>query len=682
MQRALLNNQPADKLPALQGWQRGFLLSTLLLAFAHAIWQLDAKAMWWDESLSLQRAESDWGSLLRGILVMSDGVSSVATTDQHPFLFFLVQGILLRVAGISEFVLRFPSVGAATLLVAIIWVVARNYVRGAVLPAATPYWAVLLAAINPFLLWYGQEARPYALWAALALLHCYLLLRLVQQPVPSTRLWAGYVLVTLLHLSTHYYAIFVLPVHALAIFVLLLPRYRLRAVLIGSGILGVGVIIALWLATIVLGQGGGGNFSRIGLPILLADLLNAFSMGLSVNIDNVRWLNWLFGLLVLIGLGTAIRTRPVMRRGGWLLPSLIAVPITAVIIMSQIQPGYMNARHLSLLVGFFILAAAGGLAVIWRYQRYVSMALAAVLVAGIAYSTYNYFTAIQYSKDDYRAMGHYLEANLLPGDLLLLSPSFSWRIFDYYLPTDQVDRAAARGVTIATQNMPLLNDEWDATFALLTDASRHYRRIWLARSGTHPFLDPEGRVKSWLLEHSAVHLKETKFHSSDSFLTLDLFLPIVPVAEGEVSTMTHRLDVTFGEQIRLVGYDVTAPIDPTNALPITLYWQIRAKTDLHYKYILRLSEVGSGPQATRVAVTEREPYDGVIPTSVWDPGKTIIEYSELPLKDLPFTPDKHYQLTLQIYRADTFEKLPLTTLDPTLTAIDEQTVLLPLPLFD
>lgn len=678
MQRALLNNQPADKLPALQGWQRGFLLSTILLAFAHVSWQLDAKAMWWDESLSLQRAESGWGSLLRGLLVMSDGVSSVATTDQHPFLFFLVQGLLLRVAGISEFVLRFPSVAAATLLVAISWVVARNYARGAVLPAATPYCAALLAAINPFLLWYGQEARPYALWAALALLHYYLLLRLVQQAVPRARLWAGYVLVTLLHLSTHYYAIFVLPVHALAIFVLLLPRYRLRAVLIGAGILAVGVIIALRLATIVLGQGGGANFSPIGLPILLADLLNAFSMGLSVNIEDVRWLNWLFGLLVLIGLGTAIRTRPVMRRGGWLLPSLIAVPITAVIIMSQIQPGYMNARHLSLLVGFFILAAAGGMGVIWRYQRYVSVAVAAILVTGIAYSTYNYFTAIQYSKDDYRALGRYLEANLLPGDLLLLSPSFSWRIFDYYLPTDQIDHAAARGVTIATQNMPLLNDEWDATFAMLTDASRHYRRIWLARSGTHPFLDPEGRVKSWLVEHSAVHLKETKFHSSDSFLTLDLFLPTAPVAEGAVSTITHPLDVTFGEQIQLVGYDVAAPIGPTNALPITLYWQITAKTDLHYKYILRLSEVGSEPQDTRFAVTEREPYDGVIPTSVWDPGKTIIEYSELPLKDLPFVAGQHYQLTLQLYRADTFEKLPVTTLDPTIITVDEQTILLPL----
>ncbi len=678
MQRTVLTDRRADQMPPAQHWQRAFLLGIILLAFAHAIWQLDAKAMWWDESLSLQRAESGWASLLRGTLIMTDGVGSIATTDQHPFLLFLLQGLLLRVAGISEFVLRFPSVAAATLLVPIGWAVARNYVRWQVLPSSTPYWAALLLAINPFLLWYGQEARPYALWAALALLHYYLLLRLVQPARQHKRLWAGYLLITLLHLSSHYYAIFVLPVHALALFFLLLPRYRLRALLIGSGILAVGAAIALRLATIVLGQGGGGNFSPIALPILLADLLNAFSMGLSVDIDDVRWLNWVFGGLMLIGLSAAIRTRPAIRAGGWLLPALIAVPITAVMLMNQIQPGYMNARHLSLLVGFYVLAAAGGLGVIWRYQRYASGVLTAILVAGMLYSTYKYFTAPQYSKDDYRAMGRYLETNLLPGDLLLLNPFFSWRIFDYYLPTAQIDRAAARGVMIGAQNMPLVNDRWEATFALLADASQTYRRIWLARSGTHPFLDPEGRVKGWLLDHSAIHLKEIKFHSSDSFLTLDLFLPQVPVVEGDVPTITRPLAVTFGEQIRLVGYDLAQPIGPTNALPITLYWQINEKTDQRYKYILRLSEMADTTPGIEVALTEREPYDGVIPTSVWDPGKTIIEYSELPLKTRPFDVRKRYQLTLQLYHADTFEKLPVTAHDPAITLVDEQTILLPL----
>ncbi|MCB0190044.1 MAG: hypothetical protein KDE31_37490, partial [Caldilineaceae bacterium] len=355
------------------------------------------------------------------------------------------------------------------------------------------------------------------------------------------------------------------------------------------------------------------------------------------------------------------------------------VPISAIMVMSFFQPGYMNARHLSLLVGFTLLAAAGGVALLWRYQRLVSGAVTAILLIGVCYSTYNYFTAPAYSKDDYRALGHYLESHLLPGDLLLVSPPFSWRIFDYYLPVDQINRAAAHGVDVAVGRTPLLNAGWPATFAQLADASQHYRRIWLARSGTHPFLDPEGRVKSWLIDHSAVHLQEIDFHSSNSFLSLDLFLPAAPVAEGMAPAIMYPLHATFGDQIELVFYDLAPPIGPTNALPVTLYWQITAKTDQHYKYILRLVEVTGGQGGRVIETTEREPYDGSIPTTVWDPGKTIIEYSEVPLDQHPLDPTQHYHLTLQLYHADTFEKLPVTAKASTVATVDEQTITLPMP---
>ena len=668
-----------DGILAKSTWQRGFLLALILLAFARTTWQLDGKVMWWDESLSLQRAEADWGSLLRGDLIMMDGINYVATTDQHPFLFFVLEGVLLRLAGISEYVLRFPAAAAATLMVTVIWVLAANYARRQVLPPATPYWAALFIAINPFLLWYGQEARPYAVWAMLALLHAYVLLRILQAETLTVHLWVGYGFVTLLHLSSHYYAIFVLPIHALALFLGLVQQHRWWAVTLGGGLLMLGAGVALWVAKIVLGQGGGGNFSPISFRILMADLLNAFSMGLSVNINDVRWLNWLFGILLLTGVVFAIRSSAALRDGGWLLPAFIATPIGAVLVMSQIQPGYMNARHLSLLVGFAVLTAAGGLGVIWRYQRFLSGALAALLVAGTVYSTFNYFTAPQYSKDDYRAMGSYLERHLLPGDLLLIHPTFSWRIFTYYLPIEQIHQATAQGIHIGTQNMPLLYDDWPSTFAMLANARRDYRRIWLARSGTHPVEDPENRVKNWLRDNSAMHLKEIKFHSSDSFLILDLFLPEVPVVNAVPAGIMHPLDVTYGAKVRLIGYDLDRPIGPQNAIPITLYWQIAEKTEERYKYILRLFALESGGEEREVGVTEREPYDGVIPTNLWGSGQTIIEYSEVPMNYEPFDTMKTYQFTLQLYHADTLEKLSVTEQPAGRLAVDEQTVVLPLP---
>src|SRR4051794_20468623 len=146
-------------------WARLLLLLLILVAFARVLLALDAKNLWWDESLSLQRAESNWGDLILGRLYLYDGFTSQVTSDQHPFFFFILQGILLRLAGESEVVLRFPSVMAATMLVPALWSFARLFVRRGIMAPSAPVWAALLAAGHPFYLWYGQEARPYALWA-------------------------------------------------------------------------------------------------------------------------------------------------------------------------------------------------------------------------------------------------------------------------------------------------------------------------------------------------------------------------------------------------------------------------------------------------------------------------------------------------------------------------------------
>ena len=61
---------------------RGLLLLLILLAFGRVCWHLDAHNMWWDESLSLQRAEADWGTLVRGTLTMYDGFTAQPTIDQ------------------------------------------------------------------------------------------------------------------------------------------------------------------------------------------------------------------------------------------------------------------------------------------------------------------------------------------------------------------------------------------------------------------------------------------------------------------------------------------------------------------------------------------------------------------------------------------------------------------------
>ncbi|MDQ3248498.1 MAG: hypothetical protein M3Q45_04745, partial [Chloroflexota bacterium] len=66
-----INHQVSFKKPA--ALLRWLLLSLIWVAFARVVWQLGTKNFWWDESLSLQRAESGWLALLRGLLLIHDG---------------------------------------------------------------------------------------------------------------------------------------------------------------------------------------------------------------------------------------------------------------------------------------------------------------------------------------------------------------------------------------------------------------------------------------------------------------------------------------------------------------------------------------------------------------------------------------------------------------------------------
>ena len=659
---------------------RWLLLVLILVAFARVVWRLDGKNLWWDESLSLQRAEENWGALLRGSLVMFDGFSQLPTTDQHPFFFFLLQGILLRLAGISEFVLRFPSAMAATLLVPSLWVMARYFVRREVLPASTPVWTALLAAVNPFFLWYGQEARPYALWALLAVLSTYWLLRCTETPKPSTRLFILYGVTVCMFLATHYFAVFLLPVHAFLFYWWLRTYNQRLALLLAVGVLAVGGLIGGWAAWSILGQGGGANFHSITLATLIPDLLNAFSLGLSVNIDNVRWLDLLYGLIALLGVGWALRSRKTLAHNGWLLPAWLVLCIGIIWGLNLFQPAYMNARHLSLLGGAFILLVGGGLGVLWRWQKWLTVGLLLILVAGAGYSTRNYFTMPKkYGNDDYAGMGRYLDVNLLPGDLLLISPPFSWRIFEYYLPIHKLDQAAQANLGTAHYGMPLLNGSWDNTFAQLATLQKQYRRVWLARSGTHPYLDPENKVNQWFKENKdgTVLVRHVEFFSPTSFLNLELYVAAANIVfEGLPPGITHPLDAAFGDQIRVVGYDVAPPIAKGSPLGVTIYWQkLHQKTPDRYKYILQLVETLPDGQTRVIGSTEREPYNEAVRTSYWDPGKTIKEYIEVaPTASWDWQHPERYHLTLQLYHSETLAKLPVTQSQGAAIGPDPQTL--------
>lgn len=640
--------------------QRLLLLALLILSFARAVILLDAKDLWWDESLSLQRAEESLPNLLLGVLVIRDGFSELPTIDQHPFFYFGLQALLIHTAGDSVFVLRYGSALAATIFTAGVYLWARWLEQRALAPESAAWWATLLAAVNPFMLWYGQEARPYALWAALALIATYLLLKATEQPQLSRRHLFGFLLVELLFVFTHYYAVFLIAIHLL-ILATWSFRHRVR-----SGITAVGIVVlvsaavggyALWNA---LRQGAGENFPTITARIIVPDLVNAFSLGPSADLALAWPLDLLFAGLAVLGAGWGLRSRESLRQGGWVLPVALITPVIFILTLSRIQPLYMNSRHLGMLVGPYTLLVGAGLASVGRLYRWAPWPLALLLLIGIGWSTLSYHTLEQYDKDDYTRLGKIMSGRIMPGDVVLYYPPSSWRIFEYYLPMAPVHEAIAHGARLGIYGVPLLNRPFEDTYAWLDELGKQFDRIWVIKSSTHPYFDLEGHVERWLLEHY-LRVRDVELFSQSS-LRIHLYLPEIPVFEALPATVQHRVRAEFGDLIRLAGYDVN--IDPAaGALPwqVRLYWQALEKPDRRYRYIWRLVEADASGAERILSMVEREPYEGDIPTLYWDPGKTIMEFVEFP--PAPNNGNARRFYTLVVYDAETQERLPVTHIE-------------------
>jgi hypothetical protein len=321
---------------------------------------------------------------------------------------------------------------------------------------------------------------------------------------------------------------------------------------------------------------------------------------------------------------------------------------------------------MSLIGGGFILLVAAGLGLIAQRGRLATLgagALALLLLAGMGYSTYNYFTLEEYENDDFTAVGDYLDRRLAPGDVVLVKSPFAWRVFTYYLNLEAIPAAKAAGAQMGQYGLPLLRRvPWEEQEAQIAQWAKEYRRMWLVVSNTHPYMDVERRIETWM-NKNLFNVDEIIYFSHSS-LSSTLYLDKVPVYEGLPPQLTQPFTATFGNLIQVVGLEVGKPARDDLGLPINIYWQALAPIPDHYKYILTLEEVLPDGTNRVLALTEREPYEGKIPTIYWGEGQTIVEYSELPPTTWPNPQNAEeaarYRIYLQVYRADTLEKLPLT----------------------
>ena len=134
---------------------------------------------------------------------LGDTLSVVGHLERNPPLYYVLAWLWSQLFGVGEVGLRSLSALAGALTVLPAYLTAREFSgrRAGII-------AGCLVAVNPFLVWYSQEARSYAVFVLFAAWALYFFVRAVREPTRrNLGFWA---LASALALCSHYFAVFLI----------------------------------------------------------------------------------------------------------------------------------------------------------------------------------------------------------------------------------------------------------------------------------------------------------------------------------------------------------------------------------------------------------------------------------------------------------------------------------------
>jgi mannosyltransferase len=387
----------------------GVLAGVVVVAAALRLWRIGHQSYWLDEAFTVHIVRGDFSGVLDG----------VRQTESTPPLYYALAWAWERIAGSGEAGLRSLSAlfGIATVPLAYLAARERFSERTALIAAA-------LFAVNPYFVWYSQEARAYALLVLFSTAGLLFFLRAegehgVKGTVPLTL--AGWASASALALLTHYFAAFLIVPQA----VWLLWRLRSRAAAIA---VVVPAAVGLALLPLAIDQRDAGHtlfiadipFGRrlVSIPKKLA----TGELGTPTPVIGV-----LVGAALVAGVVLALRTEHPGRRAVTLLLGLAAAPIGIALVLKLAGLDYVFPRNLIEAFVPLLIAAGAGFAAI----RAGPALAAAVALAGVALVLQTSLNA-SLQRDDWRGAVHALGLPKTEPRAVVLTPEVGKTPFRLY----------------------------------------------------------------------------------------------------------------------------------------------------------------------------------------------------------------------------------------------------------
>jgi 4-amino-4-deoxy-L-arabinose transferase-like glycosyltransferase len=461
-------------------------LSAVILIGAYLrLTALSRQSLWFDEIDVVVRAQRPFGQVLH---------TFVQQGENGP-LYNLMLALWIRLAGISEIAVRFPSAVAGTLAIPLIYLLGRR-----VAGSTVGLLAAALLAISPYHVWYSQEAKMYSIVVLLALASTYAFVAALET---NERLWwVAYVVVTSLMFYTH--VVTVLVFVAQSLYAVLSYRSwpgREKSWLISAAALTLPYVpIAIWAAKVV-----GLTNTHVATwqpPVALWDAIQIFGIKFAINRYNMtQQVRAEILYAVLAGIGIFTLAWLSRRTGWWLLFTLLTVvPVFGLWLVSIRQSVFSDRYGIVALPAYLLLIAV---AVGWMLRQRVIWPLgllAAFFLIGLAWGPLRDVNRTDTAqKEDWRSAYAHIGQQAQPGDIILVQPGYLISTYDYYKQRDPA-LSQYQALAIGSFTVPWYTEQ--LMLHNLHEQAGDATRFWLVQSPDRvPGDDPNKILADWLAGH-------------------------------------------------------------------------------------------------------------------------------------------------------------------------------------
>jgi mannosyltransferase len=410
--------------------------------------------------------------------------------DVHPPLYYLALHYWLQAFGTSELAAR--SLSAVLMLGTI---VVGYFLVKRLFDERTARLAAVFLTLGPFLVRYSQEARMYGMVAFLLTLATFWVVRIVQERKPVDYVW--YTLTLAAALYTHYYAIFIIPVHWLYMLTVSLgPKWRWRP---GHGVLdwrwwtaniGALALFAPWLPVAYA------QFTRVQSAFWIPapsvhTILGTIAQFLTfTDMGQIPFALLLLLFAAVTGLIlAALWAHQAKWRELMLLISFASFGPLAVLVLSLKRPIYVDRYFVFAAAAFYMLLAVMVYFVWpWSKQLWLRKATIAVLVVTFLIGISNVYNQATHQM---RYIGELVSQAYRPGDEIVSGELYTYFDFSYYNHTGHLLKLLEPDGVTGYGESSLLYDRADQivvqNYTELHPASGH---VWvIGKTGQHDYFD-------------------------------------------------------------------------------------------------------------------------------------------------------------------------------------------------